>query len=143
MSQSAFPSELDNGDRTALRNIYQDHHDAVVQMLQLGTFTLDDVDGAGGHDWRQLMRRLKAREVIAVVETVTRDNPDGGSDYIRQWEWIGGARSFLREYHDSSDALPCGHRPHVHHREDGAFGCQYCDQARDYDRETVEELVFA
>lgn len=140
MSQSAHPQPLDMGDQAKLANIYEEHRELAVQVLEFHTFTMDDIT-IGERQWRQLIRQLKARGAISASDTVTRNQPDGGSDYIREWQWSPAARDYLQAYHDDSETLPCGHRPHIHHRDDGAFGCKYCDEARQYSRAQIEAVM--
>lgn len=87
-----------------------------------------------------LMNRLRAMGAIRVVGS-KRDTSGTRTTECHLYEFVDGIRERLEDYREETARFPCGHRAHIHHRDGGDFGCQYCDVARDYDRETVRELI--
>lgn len=93
----------------------------------------------GPKEYQRDIELLKASAAIRKVGTITKENKE--SDRINQWELTNHAKDVLKESLDHKETLPCGHRPHIHHKEDGTFGCRYCEEERSYARETIEALL--
>jgi len=86
-----------------------------------------------------VMNRLRAMGAITIVDTV--QSGAAPSKRCHVYEFADGVRELLEDYRERKDRFDCGHRVHVHHKDGGGFGCQYCDEPRDFDREVVKEAI--
>jgi len=109
------------------RNIHKFEH-----LLDFdGEWTLgrDECDAEAD---RYVVRKLTLNGALKVVSK----NP---ADY-HKYEWRQDAQERLQEYRESLDTLPCGHRVHIVHKDNGTYGCKYCNEEREYSRDFIKSL---
>jgi len=135
----ADSSGIDKGSQMRLRNIYEDWTAVMDVLIDADEFCSVDLD-CEKHAYRSVIKKLQA---IGAVRRVgqRRQEYKNCSNLVYEWAWEPAVVEKLREYVEDRDQLPCGHRAHVHHHDDG-YGCQYCDEQRDFTRETVEAVIF-
>ncbi|QIO25531.1 hypothetical protein [Haloarcula sp. JP-L23] len=133
---------IGSGTMRRLRTLFEERYDIMIQLAAQPTFCIDDVD-APDDAYMSVVNTLKGIPVIRPSgKEIPRDERPDADDTITVWEWHRVAFERLQTYREDRTTFEdCPHRAHVHHTETG-FGCQYCDQPRDIDREEVEEKVF-
>lgn len=105
-------------------------------------FTSRDIEG-NSKQMRMVLRHLCTLGVLERVgaEVVERSDPDDSRTHeVNRYRWNPRYLDMLKEIDDRDDTLPCGHRGHIRNKGD-SFGCRYCDEERNYDRETIEEAL--
>lgn len=120
-----------------LYNVYE--QDNLWEVLELDTpWTATDLP-CGINDAKATMNRLRAIGAVEVVGSVS--SGESPSKRCHLYAFSDGVRELLEDYRERISRFECGHRAHIHNKESGGYGCQYCDQERDYDRETVLEAI--
>lgn len=137
MSKTQIRQSISDGERGCLKTIFEEHRHIMLQILERRKFAMDDIEVPTHGGWRSMVKKLSALGSISVCGDRVRTHDEWGKDVIREWQWKPGAREYLESYADRSDALPCGHRPHIYHHEDGRFGCKFCDVEQNYSKDDV------
>lgn len=140
MATSGTPSQLSQGNMSQLSDFYEEL--PFDELLELDEpWTVKDVPMTDVNRVKGVMNQLNWANAIEKTgeRCIERDDPSRKSRRINEYRITEAARRFLSDYAAQRDTLPCGHRAHVHHRDNGGFGCQYCDA--EFDREQVEEAM--
>jgi len=95
-----------------------------------GEWSLDREELDAKED-RYICRKLMFVGAVKVVNRRT--------DEYNKYRWKEGVRERLIEYLESLETLPCGHRLHIKHTENG-YDCKYCDEDRSYAEKTIKRL---
>jgi hypothetical protein len=128
---TAPPSELTTGDWESLTAKI---NELAPYLTLSGTWYGDAVDA----NEDRLIRVLQEKSAIIKVEG------HHTNEVRNKYQWKEGVKERLKEYYQSMDTLPCGHRSHIFNTEDG-LSCKYCKQINDeepiYTKETVKECL--
>jgi len=123
-----------------LKNLYNEYQDTMDDLLDKQVFSVADADGRenAGKGCMQSLKHAGAIEKTGGERTTPRD--DASPYRTHTWRWVDGVREWLQDAVAGRDELPCGHRAHIYHHDDG-YGCKYCDERREFDRATVRAVI--
>jgi len=120
---------------SGIKSYVRTHLHEIEPLLELDEpFNIDDIpwDFAGSS---AVLRGMHSQNIIEKVE---KDATKG--DRKRGYIWTWRVRDAVKEYAqtliENQTELPCGHRAHIRNKGDH-YGCQYCDEDREYTREMI------
>jgi hypothetical protein len=85
---------------------------------------------------------LGIAEIVGQEEVQRQSERAADSCEINRYRWRTEYLSLLQdEVAENDECLPCGHKGHILNKRDGNYGCRYCSEDRDFERETVMEAL--
>jgi hypothetical protein len=114
--------------------------DAIAEIVDLDEpFTVKDVD-LESRAATAMLRQLTKHGVLEVAGRQYR-RPSNQTNFIKEYEFTDSeVREFATESVNNRNTLPCGHTAHILNKGDH-YGCKYCDEQREYSKETVREAL--
>ncbi|WP_135306386.1 hypothetical protein [Haloarcula amylovorans] len=138
---SAYSHGVSQSTSTKVRTLYEQEIETMEIVLEADRFCIDDVP-VDDITYQRVIRKLSSWGAIERNGKKSKADRDA-DNAIPFWSLKDGVRERLEEYRSNHERFEsCGHRAHIHHNDRGGYGCQYCNELRDIDRETVEKKVF-
>lgn len=138
MATSHAPAKLSQGDRTRLAKIAEEH--TILPLIDRDEpWSRDEIPSDQPH---VVIQNLQWANAVDIVDQRWAERDDGSKYRYNVYQFRDSHAEYIKQRNENMDQLPCGHKAHVHHRQDGGFGCKFCSETREFDRETVEEVMF-